>query len=69
MVTLPVSFTGPYTEDEPNFPRQNNRILSTTPHMTFPTTKCSNFHQKVIPHHHSRLMTLLYTETENNDKL
>ena len=24
MVTLPVSFTGPYTEDEPNFPRQNN---------------------------------------------
>ena len=24
MVTLPVSFTGPYTKDEPNFPRQNN---------------------------------------------
>ena len=22
--TLPVSFTGSYAEDEPNFPRQNN---------------------------------------------
>ena len=25
--TLPVSFTGSYTEDEPNFPWQNNVIL------------------------------------------
>ena len=25
--TLPVSFTGSYTEDEPNFPRKNNLIL------------------------------------------
>ena len=25
--TLPVSFTGSYTGDEPNFPRQNNYIL------------------------------------------
>ena len=25
--TLPVSFTGSYTEDEPNFPWQNNLIL------------------------------------------
>ena len=25
--TLPVNFTGPYTEDEPNFPHQNNLIL------------------------------------------
>ena len=25
--TLPVSFSGSYTEDEPNFPRQNNLIL------------------------------------------
>ena len=25
--TLPVSFTGSYTGDEPNFPRQNNEIL------------------------------------------
>ena len=25
--TLPMSFTGSYTEDEPNFPRQNNLIL------------------------------------------
>ena len=25
--TLPVSFTGSYTEDEPNFPHQNNLIL------------------------------------------
>ena len=25
--TLPVSFKGSYTEDEPNFPRQNNLIL------------------------------------------
>ena len=24
--TLPVSFTGSYTEDEPNVPRQNNLI-------------------------------------------
>ena len=24
---LPVSFTGSYTKDEPNFPRQNNVIL------------------------------------------
>ena len=24
--TLPVSFTGSYTEEEPNFPRQNNPI-------------------------------------------
>ena len=24
---LPVSFTGSYTEDEPNLPRQNNLIL------------------------------------------
>ena len=27
---LPVSFTGSYTEDKPNFPRQNNLILQTT---------------------------------------
>ena len=27
MHTLRVSFTGSYTEDEPNFPRQNNLIL------------------------------------------
>ena len=27
MHTLPVSFTGSYTKDEPNFPRQNNHIL------------------------------------------
>ena len=26
MYTLPVSFTGSYTEDEPNFARQNNLI-------------------------------------------
>ena len=25
--TLPVSFTGSYTRDEPNVPRQNNLIL------------------------------------------
>ena len=25
--TLPVSFTGSYSEDEPNFPWQNNLIL------------------------------------------
>ena len=25
--TLPASFTGSYTVDEPNFPRQNNLIL------------------------------------------
>ena len=25
--TLPVSFTGSYTKDEPNLPRQNNLIL------------------------------------------
>ena len=25
--TIPVSFTGSYTEDELNFPRQNNLIL------------------------------------------
>ena len=25
--TLPVSFTGSYSEDEPNFPWQNNVIL------------------------------------------
>ena len=25
-LTLPVSFTGSYTEDEPNVPRQNNLI-------------------------------------------
>ena len=25
--TLPVSFTGSYTEDKPNLPRQNNLIL------------------------------------------
>ena len=25
--TLPVSFTGSYTEDKPNFPQQNNLIL------------------------------------------
>ena len=25
--TLPVSFTSSYTEDKPNFPRQNNLIL------------------------------------------
>ena len=25
--TLPVSFTGSYSEDEPNFPRKNNLIL------------------------------------------
>ena len=25
--TLPMSFTGSYTEDEPNFPWQNNLIL------------------------------------------
>ena len=24
---LPASFTGSYTEDEPNFPRQNDLIL------------------------------------------
>ena len=27
---LPVSFTGSYTEDKPNFPRQNNLILPKT---------------------------------------
>ena len=27
MHTLRVSFTGSYTEDEPNFPRQNNLNL------------------------------------------
>ena len=27
---LPVSFTGSYTEDKPNFPRQNNLILQKT---------------------------------------
>ena len=27
MYTLPVSFTGSYTEGEPNFPRQNNLNL------------------------------------------
>ena len=27
MHSLPVNFTGSYTEDEPNFPRQNNLIL------------------------------------------
>ena len=25
--TLPVSFTSSYTEDKPNFPRQNNLLL------------------------------------------
>ena len=25
--TLPMSFIGSYTKDEPNFPRQNNLIL------------------------------------------
>ena len=25
--TLPMSFTGSYTKDEPNLPRQNNLIL------------------------------------------
>ena len=27
VLTLPVRFTGSYTENEPNFPRQNNLIL------------------------------------------
>ena len=27
VLTLPVSFTGSYTEDEPNFPQQNNLVL------------------------------------------
>ena len=27
MQTLPVSFTGSYTEDGPNFPPQNNLLL------------------------------------------
>ena len=27
VLTLPVSFTGSYTEDEPNFLQQNNLIL------------------------------------------
>ena len=27
MHTLPVRFTGSYTEDEPNFPWENNLIL------------------------------------------
>ena len=27
VLTLPVSFTGYYTEDEPNFPQQNNLIM------------------------------------------
>ena len=26
--TLPVRFTGSYTEDEPNFPQENNLILA-----------------------------------------
>ena len=27
VLTLPVSFKGSYTDDKPNFPRQNNLIL------------------------------------------
>ena len=45
--TLPMSFTGSYTEDEPNFPRQNNLILQK---MVSDVDKVVNFKEFSRPH-------------------
>ena len=49
MHTLPVSFTGSYTEDGPNFPPQNNLILQKKSKVAG-VDKVANFKDFLRPH-------------------